>query len=104
MKNNIEWSGIVKGCSHFHANSDRNNLHTIDRFRDQLKFANIKKFSKPDLGWLFEPIDKEILPNNFALIVPGGSAKRKYKRWSPKIYISIAQILNKKYYTSSNRV
>ena len=23
IKNNIEWSGIVKGCSHFHANSDR---------------------------------------------------------------------------------
>ena len=103
-ENNIEWSGIVKGCSHFHENSDRDNLHTVDRFRDQLKFANIKKFSKPDLDWLFEPIDKKYYLITSTLMVPGGSSKRKYKRWSPKIYISIAQILIKKYYPSSNRV
>lgn len=95
-ENNIEWSGIVKGCSHFHGNPNRDNLHTVDRFHDQLKFANVKNFFKPDLDWLLQPIDKKILPNNFALIVPGGSAKRKYKRWSPKTYITIAKTLIKK--------
>ncbi len=36
-----EWSGISPGCSHFHSNPERNNLHTIDRLEDQLLEAGV---------------------------------------------------------------
>ena len=34
-----KWSGIAKGCSHPHANPDRNHMHTQDRQREQLQMA-----------------------------------------------------------------
>lgn len=96
MKYDTEWSGIAQGCSHFHANKDRDKLHTVDRFFDQLKFANITKYQRPKLNWLLQSVDKRKLPDSFGFIVPGGSAKRKYKRISAKTYILIAEKLVEK--------
>lgn len=74
-----QWSGIAKNCSHPHKNSKRNFIHTNLRLRDQLKDAGIKSYPKVDLSW----ITKNVKPYNFkkyAILIPGGSKKRKYKR------------------------
>ncbi len=95
---NCEWSGISEGCSHFHKNENRDNLHTEKRFIDQLRYAGIKKIVKPDTKWL---ISHQKVGYNFnkpyALIVPGGSAKRKYKRIPTDVYeLIINKLLRKK--------
>ena len=92
---NIEWSGIAKDCSHPHSNPMRNKMHSTDRFNDQLKYAGLNYFVQPPLKWIFG--EKKFKYKNYALVVPGGSAKRKYKRL-PKSFFNqiILNLLKKK--------
>ena len=92
--NKPEWSGIATGCSLPHNNPNRDNMHTIERQIEQLRVAGIKKFKPADLSWLDENISDIIsrknnnLPN--ALIIAGGSAHRKNKRWPTHSYGELA--------------
>ncbi|MDC0074018.1 glycosyltransferase family 9 protein [Alphaproteobacteria bacterium] len=88
-----EWSGIAKGCSHPHINPNRNNLHTIERQKEQLSIAGVKELYDTDVSWLTDNTDEIELPNIFALIVPGGSPHRKNKRWPSKHYAELCKIL-----------
>ena len=45
-------SGIVKGASHPHANPDRNQMHTLERQRDQLAMAGITTVPAPHVDWM----------------------------------------------------
>ena len=74
-----QWSGIAKNCSHPHKNSKRNFIHTNLRLRDQLKDAGIKSYPKADLNWITTNV-KPYDFRNYAILIPGGSKKRKYKR------------------------
>lgn len=69
-----EWSGIAPGCSHPHANPQRDFIHTIDRQRDQLRMAGIEDVPLPDLSFLTGDIARFGLNGAFALLVPGGAA------------------------------
>jgi len=80
------WSGIAKGCSHPHANPNRDNLHTITRQAQQLAFAGIPKTPPPDLSWMKGDVDRLDIPFPFVLLVPGGSPHRREKRWPAKAY------------------
>src|SRR5439155_1012020 len=44
-----EWSGIAAGCSHPHANLDRDRQHTIDKQAEQLLMAGIHPTLLPKL-------------------------------------------------------
>jgi len=77
----VEWSGIAPGCSHPHANPDRDAMHTVERQREQLAMAGIAAVPSPDLGWADRPIDRFGLAVPFALLCPGGAAHRPGKRW-----------------------
>lgn len=76
-----EWSGIAVGASHFHANPHRDEMHTIDRQRDQLRMAGIAEAPAPDLSWLTADTGHFGLTQPYALVIPGGSAHRPGKRW-----------------------
>ena len=76
-----EWSGIARGCSHPHANPDRDRLHTVERQADQLAMAGIPSVPTPDLSFAETNLARFALPDTFALIVPGGAAHRPAKRW-----------------------
>jgi len=76
-----EWSGIARGASHPHANPDRDNMHTVERQRDQLRMAGITDFPAPDLSWLDADLSAFALPPRFALLIPGASPTRPGKRW-----------------------
>lgn len=85
-----EWSGIVPGCSHPHANPERDFMHTLDRQAEQLEMAGIKDVPDPDLGKLAADITKFNLPDRCAVLVPGGAAHRPEKRWPIDGYIALA--------------
>ncbi|WP_198374956.1 glycosyltransferase family 9 protein [Neoroseomonas rubea] len=86
----VEWSGIARGCSHPHANPARDEMHTVDRQREQLEMAGIRDFPPPDLGWLDADIARFALPGRFALLVPGASPGRPAKRWPADRFAALA--------------
>jgi ADP-heptose:LPS heptosyltransferase len=86
-------SGIARGCSHPHDNPDRDQMHTIDRQRDQLARAGIADVPGPDLSWMAGDLDGLDLPERFALLVAGGAAHRPDKRWPADRYAQAANAL-----------
>lgn len=85
-----EWSGIAPGCSHPHANPQRDSMHTVDRQRDQLAMAGIAEVPASDLSWVSADAARFKLPETYALLVPGGSAGRPAKRWPVAKYAALA--------------
>lgn len=98
-----QWSGIARGCSHPHRNPNRDDMHTLERQADQLKDAGIWPDAPtapgtappPDLGWLVDSADVAafVLPERYALLIPGGSAHRPEKRWRVERYGDLARRL-----------
>ena len=88
-------NGIGKYAKIKHLNSKRNFMHTIDRQKEQVELSNIKFSTMKDFEWLS---DKNInIPNSkYALIVPGGSKSRPYKRIPKFVYEKIINFLLKK--------
>jgi ADP-heptose:LPS heptosyltransferase len=97
-----EWSGIAKGCSHPHANPHRDEMHTLERQADQLKFAGIWPDAPtvpgtappPDLSFMVGGLSPPAQP--YALFVPGGSAHRLDKRWPVERFAELAGLLRAK--------
>ncbi len=92
-----EWSGIARGCSHPHANPDRDFMHTIERQAEQLAMAGIPAASDPDLypdlSWAKADVSKFELPEHFSLLVPGGARHRPAKQWPRERYGELAAAL-----------
>jgi len=86
------WSGIATGCSHPHANPDRDAMHTLERQREQLHQAGVRRFPPPDLSWLTTS-DALGVPRPYALLVPGAAAHRPDKRWPAERFGALAAIL-----------
>ena len=61
-------------------------MHTIERQQDQLRMCDIKFTKMKNYKWL---IDLNInIPNGrFALIIPGGSKNRPYKRIPQEVFL-----------------
>lgn len=99
------WSGIAAGCSHPHANPDRDHMHTIDRQAEQLAYAGIAPTYEPglaplpDLSWVRPALqDRPSLhpryfgiTGPFVMIVPGASPHRPEKRWPEMRYAELAR-------------
>ncbi len=93
-----EWSGIARGCSHPHVNSDRPLMHTIERQKDQLAAAGITDVPGADLGWAVADISRFGLTDDapggaaprFVLIAPGGARHRPEKRWPMERFAELA--------------
>lgn len=84
------WSGIARGCSHPHANPERNFMHTIERQRDQLAMAGISSVPFPDVAWMDADVSRFGLPDSFALFIPGGAPHRPKKRWPAERFGELA--------------
>ena len=89
-----EWSGIARGCSHPHANPERDRMHTVERQADQLAMAGIPSAPVPDLSFAETDLARFGLPDPFALIVPGGAAHRPAKRWPADRFAALARHLS----------
>tara|TARA_Y100000588_G_C14216648_1_gene909127 strand:- start:753 stop:1409 length:657 start_codon:yes stop_codon:yes gene_type:complete len=90
-----EWSGIVRGCSHYHHYKRPTLIHSQDRQRKQLQIAGIHRVPDPDLSFMEDGLENLELPNRFALLVPGSSPSMKIKRWPAQNYGKIANFLVK---------
>ena len=102
-----EWSGIAPGCSHPHANPNRDHMHTLERQADQLMAAGIWPDAPtapgtappPDLQFMLASEDPRLSPESFgltgpyALLIPGASPHRPLKRWPADHYGLLAQKL-----------
>jgi len=84
------WSGIAPGCSHPHANPNRDEVHTRERQREQLAMAGIAAFPEPDLDWLRRMPAPLALPARYALLVPGAAPHRPEKRWPVARFAELA--------------
>ena len=73
-------NGIGEYSKTKHLNANRNNMHTIERQKDQLSFSKVKYFRKPNLSWFYKKSNKFNILGKYALVVPGGSGKRLNKR------------------------
>jgi len=85
-----QWSGIADGCSHPHANPNRDVLHTEERQAEQLAQAGIVQVPAADLSWVEADTDRFGLDPRFALLVAGGAAHRPAKRWPAARYGALA--------------
>ena len=88
-----EWSGTAAGASHPHANPDRDQMHTIDRQRDQLALAGIPSVPLPDLSGAATDVQRFGVPERFVLLAPGGSKLRPEKRGPAGRYLRLAAFL-----------
>lgn len=89
-----EWSGIAAGCSHPHANPDRDAMHTLERQAEQLQMAGIKVTPVSDLGPVTSDLSGFDLPADYCLIVPGGAGHRPEKRWPQASYKQLVSRLD----------
>lgn len=101
------WSGIAQGCSHPHANPERETMHTLDRLNDQLVFAGVAQprpigeAPLPDVSWVRRALrdPPRLQPEYFGvkqpygLIIPGASAHRPDKRWPAEGYAKLATLI-----------
>ena len=90
-KSGVYTNGIGKFATICHSNPNRNFLHTSDRQKEQLKLSKIDIKENAKLNWLYPRIKNN--KTRFALIVPGGSLKRKYKRIPLEVYSNIIEFL-----------
>lgn len=102
-----EWSGIAAGCALPHRNRGRNDMHTLERHADQLKYAGIwpnapvepGSAPPPDLSWILRkapperPVAGAIQPRPYVIFIPGGSAHRLEKRWPGESFGELGKIL-----------
>jgi ADP-heptose:LPS heptosyltransferase len=100
-----QWSGIAPGCSHPHANPERETMHTLDRLADQLFYAGIAppcapgEAPLPDLSWvrMAQRDPPRLQPayfgikGPFGLMIPGASKHRPEKRWPAERYGALAR-------------
>ncbi|WP_158744219.1 glycosyltransferase family 9 protein [Acidisphaera sp. L21] len=86
-----DWSGIAPGCSRPHANPGRNQMHTLERQRDQLEMAGVAQFPSPDFGWLASTPGFDQL--GCVALIPGAAPHRPRKRWPAERFGALAQVL-----------
>lgn len=88
-----EWSGIARGCSHPHANPQRETMHSIDRMADQLADAGISNVPLPSLAGPDIDLGRFGIRSPFVLICPGGAPHRPAKRWTAERFGLLAKKL-----------
>lgn len=91
--NQPEWSGIAAGCSHPHANPQRDFMHSLERQAEQLAHAGITDMPPPDLSWARADIARFKLPVRYVIVAPGGAAHRPEKRWPVDRFVALARLI-----------
>ncbi|MEM9669835.1 MAG: glycosyltransferase family 9 protein [Pseudomonadota bacterium] len=101
------WSGHAPNCEFYHDNPERAAMHSIDRLAEQLEVAGLgpeggffpDHIPMPDFSWIPTALNNRpsLTPayfginRDFALIIPGASAKHPEKRWKPEKFADVAK-------------
>lgn len=89
-----DWSGKVAGASHRHVYPSDHRMHSTERQRAQLAVAGIDDAGLSDLSFLDGDLSAFALPERFALLIPGSSPDRPYKRWPAERFGALAAHLS----------
>ena len=89
----LEWSGVVRRCSHYVRDDPDDRRHITVRLAEQLAITGILESLPPDLAWLNGETDRFALPPKYALIVPGGAPHRPEKRAPAEAFAGLARHL-----------
>ncbi len=87
------WSGHVLSCSHPHGNPGRDQMHTVERQREQLQAAGITDWPAPERAWLSGLGHRHGVAPPYALLMPGGAGVGAVKRWPVARYAAAAEWL-----------
>lgn len=87
----LEWSGVVPGCSHYQPDPREDPRHIVDKLEEQLHIAGIAEVPPPDLGWLGGGGVAAGLPRPFLLLVPGAAPSRPEKLAPTSLYVAVAR-------------
>ena len=85
-----EWSGTARGCSHPDLHSARGTWHTVETQRTQLAAAGITDVPLSDLSCWQSDIARLNLPEDYAVLLPGGAPHRPEKRWPAEHFGELA--------------
>ena len=89
----LEWSGVIPGCSHYVRDDPDDRRHIAERLAEQLSIAGIPETKPADLTWLAGDIGHFDLPPAYALIVPGGAPHRPEKRAPAEAFAGLGRHL-----------
>lgn len=89
----LEWSGVVRGCSHYVRDDPDDRRHITERLAEQLAVAGIRETLPAELGWLRGDDARFGLPSPYALLVPGGAPHRPEKRAPAQCFAGLARHL-----------
>jgi len=90
----IEWSGVVRGASHYTPNLRSSNIHASEKIAIQLRAAGLPAPGRSDLSFLDGSIDTLAPSTPFVLLVPATAPSRPRKRWPADRYAAIAERLS----------
>lgn len=75
-----EWSGVIRGASHFYPNPEWRDMHAFRRHQAVLKVAGIE-VRAPDVSWMTSDVSLLGVKKPYVLFVPGSAPTRPEKRW-----------------------
>ncbi|MDI1228872.1 MAG: glycosyltransferase family 9 protein [bacterium] len=75
-----EWSGVIRGTSHFYANPEWRQMHAFERHKTMLAELGME-VSIPDLSWMKSDVEFFGLKKPYVLLVPGSAPSWPEKRW-----------------------
>lgn len=96
VMNDPPWSGLATGSEYFHAHPERETMHPLDRWADQLAIVGIPALPPPDISWLEAETQGLHPPKRFVLMVPGAAATRPALRWAPERFATLGNMLGLK--------
>ncbi len=86
-----EWSGVVRGCSHFNDRRALVALHPLERHARQLAAAGLDGCLPPDLSMIDAALPDGLPEGPWALIVPGCAPHRPEKRWPAERFAELCR-------------
>ena len=84
-----EWSGVIRGASHFYANPQWRQMHAFERHKAMLAEIGMA-VAVPDLSWMAADVTLLGLKKPYILLIPGSAPAHPEKRWPALKYGALA--------------
>ena len=88
-----EWSGVIRGASHFVRDDRDDRRHITERLAEQLAIAGVTQMMPPDLSWLRGDPAEFGLQKEYVLVAPGGAPHRPEKRAPAALFAAFCRYL-----------
>ncbi len=92
-RRDLEWSGVVAGCSHYVPDLVAENSHIVDKLAGQLRAAGMAEVPPLDVSWLGGGEMAASVADPFALLTVGTAPSRPEKLAPPALYGAVARSL-----------